>query len=89
MHMLKNALVPVITVTGLQFGWLLGGTVIVKHVFASPVVGSLVVGAVYSCDYPPVQALILIFAMIFVTVNFFVDIQVRQSEDHAGIVSQR
>ena len=73
-HTLKNALVPVITVIGLQFGRLLGGTVIVEHVFAWPGVGSLVVGAVYSRDYPLVQALILVFAVIFVTVNFFVDI---------------
>lgn len=73
-HTLKNALVPVITVIGLQFGRLLGGTVIVEHVFAWPGVGSLVVGAVYSRDYPLVQALILIFAVIFVAVNFFVDI---------------
>ena len=73
-HTLKNALVPVITVIGLQFGRLLGGTVIVEHVFAWPGVGSLVVGAVYSRDYPLVQALILVFAVIFVTVNFFVDL---------------
>ena len=73
-HTLKNALVPVLTVIGLQFGRLLGGTVIVEHVFAWPGVGSLVVGAVYGRDYPLVQALILIFAVIFVVVNFFVDI---------------
>ena len=73
-HTLKNALVPVITVVGLQFGHLLGGTVIVEHVFAWPGVGSLVVGAVYSRDYPLLQALVLIFALIFIVVNLFVDI---------------
>ena len=59
---------------GLQFGHLLGGTVIVEHDFAWPGVGSLVVGAVYSRDYPLLQALVLIFALIFIVVNLFVDI---------------
>ncbi len=73
-HTLKNAMVPVLTVLGIQFGNLLGGTVVVEYVFAYPGVGSLVVDAVYSRDYPLVQALILIFALIFVAVNFIVDI---------------
>jgi ABC-type dipeptide/oligopeptide/nickel transport system permease component len=73
-HTLKNAMIPVLTVLGIQFGNLLGGTVIVEHVFAYPGVGSLAVNAVYSRDYPLVRALILIFALIFVAVNFIVDI---------------
>ncbi len=73
-HTLKNALVPTITVVGLQFGRLLGGTIIVETIFAWPGVGSLVVDAIYSRDYPLVQALVLAFAVIFVSVNFFVDI---------------
>ena len=78
-HTLRNALNPVITVIGIQFGNLLGGTVVVEYVFAYPGVGSLVVDAVYSRDYPLVQALILIFALIFVGVNFIVDILYKYS----------
>ncbi len=73
-HTLKNALVPTITVIGLQFGRLLGGAVIVEYVFSWPGMGSLVVDAVYSRDYPLVQALVLVFALIFVSVNFVVDV---------------
>ena len=73
-HTLKNAMVPILTLLGLQFANLLGGTVIVETVFQWPGVGSLVINAVYGRDYPLVQALILIFAVIFVTVNFFVDV---------------
>ena len=67
-------MVPILTLLGLQFANLLGGTVIVETVFQWPGVGSLVIDAVYGRDYPLVQALILIFAVIFVVVNFFVDI---------------
>ncbi|MBT5047343.1 MAG: ABC transporter permease [Rhodospirillaceae bacterium] len=73
-HTLKNAMVPILTLLGLQFANLLGGTVIVETVFQWPGVGSLVIIAIYGRDYPLVQALTLIFAVIFVTVNFFVDI---------------
>ena len=73
-HTLKNAMVPILTLLGLQFANLLGGTVIVETVFQWPGVGSLVIDAVYGRDYPLVQALILIFAVIFVVVNFIVDI---------------
>ena len=67
-------MVPILTLLGLQFANLLGGTVIVETVFQWPGVGSLVIDAVYGRDYPLVQALILIFAVIFVVVNFIVDI---------------
>ncbi len=73
-HTLKNALVPTITVVGLQFGRLLGGTVIVERIFSWPGVGSLVVDGILSRDYPLVQASVLMFAVIFVSVNFIVDI---------------
>ncbi len=73
-HTLKNALVPTITVVGLQFGRLLGGTIIVETIFAWPGVGSLVVDAIFSRDYPLVQGVVLMFAAIFMSVNFFVDI---------------
>ena len=73
-HTLKNALVPTITVIGLQFGRLLGGAVIVEYIFGWPGIGGLVVDALYSRDYPLVQVLILLFALIFIGVNFSVDI---------------
>lgn len=73
-HALKNALIPTITVIGIQFGRLLGGSVVVEYVFAWPGIGTLMVDAVFSRDYPLIQILILIFAGVFIFVNFFVDI---------------
>ena len=73
-HTLKNALVPTITVIGLQFGRLLGGAIIIEHIFSWPGIGSLVVEAIHSRDYPMVQAVVLMFASIFVSVNFVVDL---------------
>ncbi len=73
-HALKNALIPLITVAGMQFGFLLGGTVIIETVFAWPGLGRLVVQAIFSRDYPLVQAAVLVMAAIFVAVNLIVDI---------------
>lgn len=73
-HALKNALIPVVTVTGLQFGFLLGGTVVIESVFAWPGIGRLLVDAVNARDYPVVQTLMLLFALQFVTVNLAVDL---------------
>lgn len=73
-HILKNALVPTLTILGIQFGRLMGGMVVVEHVFAWPGLGSLVVDAVYSRDYPMVQGLVLTFAVIAVSINMGVDI---------------
>ena len=72
-HAFKNALIPLVTVAGMQFGFLLGGTVIIETVFAWPGVGRLVVQAIFNRDYPLVQAVVLVLAVIFVAVNFFVD----------------
>jgi len=72
-HALKNALIPIVTVAGMQFGFLLGGTVIIETVFAWPGVGRLVVQAIFNRDYPLVQATVLVLALIFVAVNFLVD----------------
>jgi ABC-type dipeptide/oligopeptide/nickel transport system permease component len=72
-HALKNALIPIVTVAGMQFGFLLGGTVIIETVFAWPGVGRLVVQAIFNRDYPLVQSIVLVLALIFVTVNFVVD----------------
>ena len=72
-HALKNALIPIVTVAGMQFGFLLGGTVIIETVFAWPGVGRLVVQAIFNRDYPLVQSTVLVLAFIFVAVNFLVD----------------
>jgi ABC-type dipeptide/oligopeptide/nickel transport system permease component len=72
-HALKNALIPIVTVAGMQFGFLLGGTVIIETVFAWPGVGRLVVQAIFNRDYPLVQVTVLVLAVIFVAVNFLVD----------------
>lgn len=72
-HAFKNALIPIVTVAGMQFGFLLGGTVIIETVFAWPGVGRLVVQAIFNRDYPLVQAIVLVLAVIFVAINFLVD----------------
>jgi len=73
-HALKNAALPLVTVTGLQFGLLLGGAVITETVFAIPGVGRLIVGAIRQLDFPVVQAGVFMLAMIVVSVNFSVDV---------------
>ena len=73
-HALKNALIPVITVLGLQFGTLIGGAVITEYVFALPGVGRLVVDAVFARDYPLVQGVVLLVALGFIASNLLVDV---------------
>jgi len=73
-HALKNALIPLVTVAGMQFGFLIGGTVIIETVFAWPGVGRLVVQAIFNRDYPLVQSTVLVLAVIFVLVNLLVDV---------------
>jgi peptide/nickel transport system permease protein len=73
-HALKNALIPVVTLLGLQFGTLIGGAVITEYVFALPGVGRLVVDAVFARDYPLVQGVVLLIAVGFILSNFVVDI---------------
>jgi len=73
-HALKNALIPLVTVAGMQFGFLIGGTVIIETVFAWPGVGRLVVQAIFSRDYPLVQAAVLVLAVLFVSINLLVDL---------------
>lgn len=73
-HALKNALIPVITVLGAQLGVLLGGTVITEQVFTIPGTGTLLRTAIFNRDYPLVQAIILILALIFVILNLIVDL---------------
>lgn len=73
-HALKNALIPVVTVTGLQFGYLLGGAILTETVFGWPGIGRLVVDAVKARDYPVVQGCVLVIAATFVIINSFTDL---------------
>lgn len=73
-HALKNALIPVVTVVGLQFGTLLGGAVLTETVFAINGLGRLIVDSISKRDYPVVQGSILVIALLFVLVNLIVDI---------------
>lgn len=72
-HVLRNSLLPVVTVLGLQVGTLLGGAVITETVFAWPGIGTLAVGAIYNRDYPLVQGTVLIAATVFVLINIVID----------------
>jgi peptide/nickel transport system permease protein len=76
-YTLRNALIPTVTVAGLQFGGLLGGTVIIETIFAWPGIGLTLYDSIVSRDYPTVQAGILILATIYVVVNLIVDITYR------------
>ncbi|MBA2447960.1 MAG: ABC transporter permease [Chloroflexi bacterium] len=73
-HAFKNALVPIITVIGVQVGYLLGGAVVTEEVFTLPGVGRLVLNAVYERDYPLVQGTILFIAALFMLSNLVVDL---------------
>ena len=76
-HALKNALIPVVTVVGLQAGILLGGTVVVEEVFTLPGVGRLVLWSIYQRDYPVTQSTILFIAVLFMAINLGVDLLYR------------
>lgn len=73
-HALRNALLPVITITGIQFGVLLGGVVVIENVFARPGLGSLIADAISNRDYPVVQGVTLVLVTTFVLVNLAVDL---------------
>ncbi len=73
-HALRNALLPVTTIAGLQFGALLGGTVITETIFGLPGLGRLFVSSVFERDYPVLQTITLLFATIFLALNLFVDL---------------
>jgi peptide/nickel transport system permease protein len=72
-HALRNALIPVVTVIGLQFGRLLGGAVLTESVFNLPGLGRLLVESVYRRDYPVIQGCVLVIALFFVLANLLVD----------------
>ncbi len=73
-HVLKNSLIPVITVVGLQFGSLLEGTVVVEVIFDWPGIGRLLYDSIFARDYPVIQGCVFIIAAMYVTVNLLVDI---------------
>jgi peptide/nickel transport system permease protein len=73
-HALRNAIVPVVTIIGLQFGALLGGVIIVEIIFSWPGIGQLLIPAIMRRDYPLVQGCILFISVVYIFVNFIVDI---------------
>ncbi|RJT07592.1 ABC transporter permease [Halococcus sp. IIIV-5B] len=73
-HVLRNALIPVITIIGLQLGFVLNGAVVVEVVFQRPGLGALLVDAVFARNYPVIQGVVLLTALVFVLVNQLVDL---------------
>jgi peptide/nickel transport system permease protein len=73
-HALRNALIPFVTSVGIMTGYLLGGAIVIEQVFAIPGLGRLILGAIAERNYPLVQAAILVVTLVFVLVNFLVDL---------------
>jgi ABC-type dipeptide/oligopeptide/nickel transport system permease component len=73
-HAMKNALSPVVTVVGIQFGYLLGGTFIIEQIFSLPGLGTYMLQAISEKDLPVIQGVVLVTALFFVLVNLIVDI---------------
>jgi peptide/nickel transport system permease protein len=73
-HVLRNALIPTVTLFGLSVGYLIGGTVIVEKVFSLPGAGALLVDSIGARDYPVVQSTTLIFAFLIILVNLLTDL---------------
>jgi peptide/nickel transport system permease protein len=73
-HTFRNAAVPILTITGLQFGTLLGGAVVTETVFAWPGIGRLAIQSIYNRDYPIVQAVVFLSAVLFIVLNFLIDV---------------
>jgi glutathione transport system permease protein len=73
-HALKNSMIPVITMTGLQFGFLLGGSIVIETVFSWPGLGRLLIDSVSFRDYPVIQAEMLLFGLEFILINLIVDL---------------
>ena len=73
-HTLKNAALPIVTITGLQFGTLLGGAVVTETVFAWPGIGRLAIQSIYNRDYPVVQCAVFLSAIVFIVINFAIDL---------------
>ena len=73
-HTLRNAALPILTITGLQFGTLLGGAVVTETVFAWPGIGRLAIQSIYNRDYPVVQSTVFIAAVLFILINLALDV---------------
>jgi ABC-type dipeptide/oligopeptide/nickel transport system permease component len=73
-HALRNSALPIVTITGLSIGRLFGGTVIIENIFSIPGMGTALVQGINSRDYPIVQGVILVFALLFILVNFATDL---------------
>ncbi|HNS67111.1 MAG TPA: ABC transporter permease, partial [Mesotoga infera] len=73
-HVLKNALIPVVTLSGIQLGYLLGGTIVIENMFALPGMGRLLLQVVNERDYPVVQGIVLFIGLLIVLLNILVDI---------------
>ncbi|MBI3941613.1 MAG: ABC transporter permease, partial [Chloroflexi bacterium] len=73
-HALKNAAIPVITVMGVQVGYLLGGAVVIEQIFGMPGIGWTILNGIYQRDYPLVQGAVLFIAVMFVLINLLVDV---------------
>ncbi len=71
---LRNALVPTVTLTGVQFTFLLGGTVLIERIFSYPGIGNMAIGAVIDRDLPLIQGLVLTFAVLFIALNLLIDL---------------
>jgi ABC-type dipeptide/oligopeptide/nickel transport system permease component len=73
-HVLRNALIPVVTLIGLQAGFLLGGAVVTETIFSWPGIGRMAVGAILARDMPLAQGAILVLAICFIVINMIVDV---------------
>lgn len=73
-HIMRNALIPVITMLGLQFGFLLGGSIVVERVFSWPGLGWLLIESIQTQDQPVIQALVMLFVLEFIVINLLVDL---------------
>ena len=73
-HGLKNAVLPILTISGWQFGRLFGGTVIIESIFRIPGIGTLLIETVFQRDFPTIQAIIVVIALSIVIINLLVDL---------------
>ena len=83
--MLHNASIPIVTIVGIQFGYLLGGTVIIEQIFALPGLGRLLLTGILKQDYAVVQSTVMVVAVAFVLVNLAVDLTYRALDPRARL----
>lgn len=73
-HALKNALIPIVTILGIQFAFLMGGTVVIEEIFVYPGLGKLAVDSIFNRDYTVIQGIVLFTSVVFILINLIVDI---------------